>query len=50
MKAKALISCAVTKQLFCAFVFAYVDCWFSYAALRINAKIKSEMNDKRKNE
>ena len=31
-KTKALISCAVTAQLICAFVFAYADCWFSYAA------------------
>ena len=28
-KTKALISCAVTAQLICAFVFAYADCWFS---------------------
>ena len=30
-KTKVLISYAVTAQLFCSFVFAYVDCWFSYA-------------------
>ena len=29
VKTKALISCAVTAQLICAFVFAYADCWFS---------------------
>ena len=29
---KALISFAVTVKLICAFVFAYVDCWFSHAA------------------
>ena len=29
-KTKALmISLAVTAKLICAFVFAYVDCWFS---------------------
>ena len=26
-----LISCAVTAQLICTFVFAYADCWFSHA-------------------
>ena len=26
-----LISCAVTAQLFCGFVFAYANCWFSRA-------------------
>ena len=34
-KTKALISCAVTAQLICAFVFAYVICWFSDAAAHI---------------
>ena len=29
---KMLISCAVTAQLICIFVFAYADCWFSNAA------------------
>ena len=29
VKIKALISCAVTAQLICVFVFAYADCWFS---------------------
>ena len=29
-KRKALISCAVTAQMFCVFVFAYADCWFSH--------------------
>ena len=34
-----MISCAVTAQLICAFCFAYVDCWFSYAAAHYeNAK------------
>ena len=27
-KTKKLISCAVTAQLICVFVFAYADCWF----------------------
>ena len=30
-----LISCAVTAQLFCIFVFAYADCWFSHAKAQI---------------
>ena len=30
VKTKALISCAVTAQLICAFVFAYAKCWFSH--------------------
>ena len=29
-KTKALISFAITAKLICAFVFAYVDCWFSH--------------------
>ena len=28
-KTKALISCAVTAQLICVFVFTNADCWFS---------------------
>ena len=34
-KTKALISCAVTVQLFCPFVFAYVKCRFSHDAAHI---------------
>ena len=34
-KTKALISCAVTAQLICGFVFAYADCWFSGATANI---------------
>ena len=30
-KTKKLISCAVTAQLICVFVFAYANCWFSDA-------------------
>ena len=35
-KTKALISFAVTAKLVCAFVFAYADCWFSYAVAHIS--------------
>ena len=34
-KTKTLISCAVTAQLICVFVFAYADCWFSHAGAHI---------------
>ena len=34
-KTKALISCAITGQLICVFVFAYANCWFSYAKAHI---------------
>ena len=34
-KTKALISCAVTKQLICGFVFAYAYCLFSCAAAQL---------------
>ena len=33
-KTKALISCTVTAQLICVFIFAYTNCWFSNAAAR----------------
>ena len=32
---KALISCVVTAQLTCVFVFAYADCWFSNASVHL---------------
>ena len=35
-KTKALISCAFTAHLICAFVFAYAYCWFSYAATQMS--------------
>ena len=35
-KTKALISCAVTAQLICGFVFAYAKCWFSNAVAMSN--------------
>ena len=34
-KTKALISCAVTAQLICAFVFAYAECLFPHDAAHI---------------
>ena len=37
-KTKALISCAVTTQLKCAFVFAYAKRRFSYDAALIKSK------------
>ena len=40
-KAKVLISCAVTAQLICVFVFAYVSCWFSDAVPHIMKVIVS---------
>ena len=36
VKAKVLVSCAVTAQLICTFGFAYANCWFSYAAAQIH--------------
>ena len=35
-KTKTLISCAVTALLICVFVFAYANCWFSYAKAHID--------------
>ena len=35
-KTKALISCAVTAQLICVFVFAYANCWFSHAKAHLS--------------
>ena len=37
VKTKALISCAVTAQLICVFVFAYANCWFSHAKAKIES-------------
>ena len=34
-KTKALISCAVTAQLICVFVFAYANCWFIHAQAQL---------------
>ena len=33
-KTKTLISCTVTAQLICVFVFAYEGCWVFYAAVK----------------
>ena len=38
-KKEKLISCVVTAQLICGFVFAYADCWFSVAAAEITVNI-----------
>ena len=37
VKTKALISCAVTAQLICAFVFAQAEIYFSHDAAHIAA-------------
>ena len=37
VKTTALISCAATAKLICAFVFAYADCWCSDAAAYISS-------------
>ena len=38
-KTKALISCAVTAQLICVFVFAYANCWFSDAVAILSLNV-----------
>ena len=43
-KTKAMISCAVTAQLICAFVFAYADCWFSPAAAHMCVVVLTKRN------
>ena len=46
-KTKALISCAVTAQLICAFVFAYANCWFShYLSLVLSSLVVGRNEDK----
>ena len=46
---KKLISCAVTAQLICAFVFDYACCWFSHAKAQLvlffmhNSKLQQSM-------
>ena len=40
-KTKALISCEVTSQLICVFVFANAICWFSDAAAQLNFNLDS---------
>ena len=39
-KRKALISCAVTVQLICAFVFAYAKSRFSHEAVHMNRVVR----------
>ena len=39
MKTKALISCAVTAQLICAFIFAYANSWCTDAATGVFAEV-----------
>ena len=36
----SLISFAVTAKLICTFVFAYADCWFSYAVAHIISDVR----------
>ena len=43
-KTQALISCTVTAQLICAFVFAYADCWFSHAQAHFPFNIDMKLN------
>ena len=42
-KTKVLISCAVTAQLICGFVFAYADCWFSDNKAQLHDVIKGQL-------
>ena len=51
-KKKTLISCAVTAQLICVFVFAYANCWLShaqaqflYASVSSGGSVSKEEND-----
>ena len=44
VKTEALISCAVTTQLICIFVFAYAKCWFSRKAAQISANLEEELS------
>ena len=37
VQAKALISCAVTAQLICAFVFAYTEVWFYHEMAQLTS-------------
>ena len=41
-KAKALISCAVTAQLICVFVFPYAKIWFSHDAAHMQKQFSSK--------
>ena len=44
-KTKMLISCAVTAQLICVFLFAYASCWFSYALADIIVCLNYEISN-----
>ena len=44
MKARALISCAVTVQLICAFVFGYAKTWFSHYAAHISINLQERIH------
>ena len=43
MKTKALISCAVTAQLICGFVFAYAKSRFSHDAAQMSPNVRDRM-------
>ena len=45
-KTKVLISCAVTAQLICAFVFSYACCWFSHVAAQMISKNRLTVSKK----
>ena len=42
-KTKALISCVVTAQLICGFVFAYAKSWFSHDAAKMTSGVRSSV-------
>ena len=44
MKTKALISCAVTAQLICDFVFTYAKSWVSHDVLKLNILQATNIN------
>ena len=43
-KTKALISCAVTAQLICVFVFAYANCWVSHGKAHLSESTKFKLS------
>ena len=46
-KTEALISCAVTAQLICVFVFAYAKSRFSYNEAQINGVVQLEKSNRK---
>ena len=44
-KSMVLLSCAVTAQLICGFVFAYVNCWFSHAVAQLLSDLQIILNN-----